>query len=105
VLVPAEIRASIGAADRPEFIRIEAAGNDGDLARIGVVERFHVVLVLWTFGDDAVGFGNEPRFDFETLIRKSIRVALMLTAQESKRVECDDERNVELMADVERCQA
>ena len=101
VRIPAEIRASVSTVDGPEFVGIESARDHRDLAFVGVIETLHVDPVLRTFGDDAIGFADQPRFDFETRVGETVGLALVLSAHEPERMKRDHQRNVELAAHVE----
>jgi hypothetical protein len=74
---PVEGEAGQRLADRRQFGRVEAARDDGDPRRVGVVQADQVLLVLRALGEDAVGLGDDAVLDLEARVREAVGVLLM----------------------------
>src|SRR5690606_34653583 len=86
--------------DGPEFLGIEAARNDDDLALLRAIERHEVVKVLRTLRDDGVGFVHDSALDGAALIGKAVGLALMQAAHAAQGVKRYDERHAERVLEV-----
>ena len=76
------------------------AGRDGDARERRAVEPFHVVAVLRTFGDDAVGRAHQGGFDAHAFGREGIGRALGQAADPAQCMEGDDEGKSERILQV-----
>jgi hypothetical protein len=86
-------RPRLGPVDGPELRRVEPAGDDGDLPRVGAVEADEVLRVLRALGDDRVGLGRGAVLDRQPLLRERVRAPLVRPADPPQGVERHHERH------------
>src|SRR5688572_26812662 len=79
----------------PELLARKPAWDDGDPARVGVVERHEVTAVVGTFGDDRVGGVDDVALDRDALWGELVCGSLVQSAYESQAVKSHDERQAE----------
>ncbi len=85
---------------RPQFGRVEAAGNDRHLCGIGVIEVNQVFLVLRALGDQVIRLRDDPVFHGEAGIREVVGAALKLPPHAPERVKGDHKGDAKLLFDL-----
>jgi hypothetical protein len=89
------------AVARPQFARIDAARDDHDAFAVGAVQAGQIGKVLRALGDDAVGTIDQRVLDRDPFVRKSVGAALVQSADATERVEGDDQRHLQSVAQEE----
>ncbi|KVN80201.1 hypothetical protein WT15_12115 [Burkholderia stagnalis] len=80
---------------RPEFVRIEAARDDGDPLRVRAIQRAQIVRVLRALGNQQVGPSRERVLDRDARVGEAVGRALVQPPDASERMERDDQRDAE----------
>ena len=80
----------------------EAARDDGDLIRLGAVERHETAAIVGRLGDDGVGAADHVAFDSDAVRRELVRRPLMQSPHETEPVKRHDERYPERSLELQR---